>query len=91
MAKIIPVTDPTVDAPDGSKITFPDGFVYERISGDWVCITTRCEGVTSTWCSVHGDCACEEGDDGLPTLDDPTCPLHNPNGPHGVWFNEERQ
>lgn len=80
------VTDPVPDAPDGAVLTFPNGFIYERQGNEWVPINSGCTGVTATWCPVHGDCTCSPGPDGAPSLDDTTCPLHDPLGPHGVWF-----
>ena len=84
----VKVTDPMVDAPDGAKVTFPNGFVYERVAGTWEPIHTRCTGVTAAWCPVHGDCTCPDADDGTPTLCDDGCPLHDPLGPHGIWFDD---
>lgn len=43
-----------------------------------------CSGVTATWCPVHGDCPCElSGPAGTRSLNDPGCPLHAPDSPHG--------
>lgn len=81
------VTDPALDAPDGAKLAFPDGFIYERVAGEWVPVTSRCTGVTASWCPTHGDCTCATGPDGLPTLDDTDCALHDPGGAHGDWFD----
>lgn len=43
-----------------------------------------CTGITATYCPMHGDCTCDPGDDGTPSLDDSGCPLHDPLSDHAA-------
>ncbi len=51
---------------------------------------TECTGLAAQWCPRCGTCACPRDDEGEPwnehdefALNDPACPLHAPNSPHG--------
>ena len=45
----------------------------------------ECTGLSAVWCPLHGDCACPARDD---TLDDPDCPLHNPQSSHAETMKD---
>jgi hypothetical protein len=42
-----------------------------------------CTGLTATWCPVHGQCICRQGDDRNAALDRWDCPLHGLTSDHG--------
>ncbi len=78
--RVIPVTDPSLDAPDGAVVAFPNGARYERIDDEWFALE-ECTGITAAWCPLHGDCSCPDP----VALDDPSCPLHALTSPHGEF------
>jgi hypothetical protein len=41
-----------------------------------------CTGIAATWCPRCGDCKCPDGEPGVPTFNDPACPLHAPDSKH---------
>lgn len=82
-----PVTDPSLDAPDGAVLRFPNGNTYERQGNEW-CLLSECSGISATWCDIHGDCTCEDLGNGERTLDDNGCPLHDGRSEHGEHTDE---
>lgn len=91
MTDAIPVTDPFIDAPDGAKLTFPNGDQYERVGGAWERTGARCTGIPATWCPVHGDCTCPRREDGEVEFSGlKGCPLHDVSSDHGGRDRSDR-
>lgn len=82
----IAVTDPLLDAPDGSVVKFPNGHTYERIGDEWCRLDAGCTGLSASWCPIHGDCSCPRRDDGEVEFSEgeTTCPLHALTSSHAA-------
>lgn len=50
----------------------------------------ECTGITAMWCPRCGDCTCPGDPDRGDPMDDPRCPLHAANSPHGEGEHEDK-